>query len=66
MSIKILNSSKTRKFIDFDKNRRQFYNNLYLDDVKFVIKIPLIREKGEELKVEKFDLTKYTYLLSYD
>ena len=66
MSIKILNSSKTRKFIDFDKNRRKFYNNLYLDDAKLVIKIPLIGEKGEELKVEKFDLTKYTYLLSYD
>ena len=66
MSIKILNSSKTRKFIDFDKNRRQFYNNLYLDDAKLVIKIPLTGEKGEELKVEKFDLTKYTYLLSYD
>ena len=64
MSMKLL--SKTRKFIDFDKNRMRFYNNLYLDDVKIVVKMPLIGEKGEELKVEKFDLTKYTYILAYD
>lgn len=59
---------KVGKFIDFDKYKRRFYNNLYLDDIKIVVKMPLIKEKEskEDLKVEKFDLAKYTYLLAYD
>ncbi len=31
-----------KKFIDFDKDKRIFYNNLYLDEFKIVIKIPPI------------------------
>ena len=73
MSLKLLAkqskvNTKVGKFIDFDKNKRRFYNNIYLDDYKIVVKMPLIKEKEskEEIKVEKFDLTKYTYLLAYD
>jgi len=29
------------KFIDFNKSKMIFYNNLYLDDFKIVIKMPL-------------------------
>ena len=55
-------------FIDFDKYEKIFYNNLYLDDFKIVIKMPLIKKENfqEDIKIEKFDLAKYTYLLSYD
>lgn len=56
------------KYIDFDKNNEVFYYNLYSKDVKFVIKIPIYRfknkNKKKEIKIEKFDLTKYTFLLN--
>lgn len=56
------------KFIDFDKSVRIFYDNLYLNDEKLVVKIPLhFKEVAKKrVKVDVFDLTKYTYLLSYD
>ena len=56
------------KFLDFDKNKNVFYDNMYLDDYKIVVKLPLTeKQKAEqELKINKFDLTKYTFLLSYD
>ncbi len=58
------------KFLDFDKNKQVFYYNMYLKEYKFVIKIPiskLEKEKHtEETKIEKFNLTKYTFLLNYE
>ena len=73
MSVKLLTKTskaitKMGKFIDFDKSKRRFYNNLYLDDYKIVVKMSLTKEKGskEDFRIEKFDLTKYTYLLAYD
>ncbi len=59
----------TSKFIDFDKKRRVFYNNLYIDDFKIVVKMPLNKKKNvlyRDIKIDKFDLGKYTYLLAYD
>ncbi len=60
---------ETRKFIDYDKGKKIFYDNLYLDEFKIVVKIPLVRKnKGnnkEDIKVKKFNLERYTYLLSY-
>lgn len=57
----------TRMFIDWDNCRNIFYNNIYLENCKIVIKIPLIPRNGseEEIKIRKFDLGKYTYLCSY-
>ena len=59
---------KVRKFIDFDKIARKFYNNIYLDDYKIVVKMPLTKEKNsrEDIKIENFNLKKYTYLLAYN
>ena len=60
---------KMSVFVDFDKKKKTFYNNLYLEEEKLVIKMPLINSEKldekvkREVKVEKFDLTKYTYLL---
>ena len=60
----------TSKFIDFDKYEKIIYNNLYLDDFKIVIKMPCVgvKKKLDQniIKIEKFDLGKYDYLLSYD
>jgi hypothetical protein len=57
-----------QKFIDWDKFENKFHNNFYLENYKIVIKIPLLPEKKEEkkLKIKKFDLEKYTFLISYD
>ncbi|MFX0042992.1 MAG: hypothetical protein ACFE8L_08780 [Candidatus Hodarchaeota archaeon] len=56
------------KYLDWDKFKNQFYNNIYLDDYKIVIKIPLIHtEKSkDDIKIKRFNLEKYTFLLSYD
>ena len=59
------------KFIDFDKNKSIFYNNIYLDEYKIVVKMPLTKkepsqEVKEDIKIEKFDITKYIYLLAYE
>ena len=57
-----------QKFIDWDKFKNVFYNNYYLQNYKFVIKIPLIprKKKEDNVKIKKFDLEKYTFLVSYD
>ena len=55
-------------FLDWCKYKNIFYNNLYLEDYDWVVKMPLIRQGSEtqnDIKLKKFDLTKYTYLLSY-
>lgn len=70
---------KLAKFIDFDNRKKVFYDNIYLEDYKLVVKYPLARgeskevmvklekqESKDQIKVEKFDLTKYTYLLSHE
>ncbi|TXT57147.1 MAG: hypothetical protein BAJALOKI2v1_530011 [Promethearchaeota archaeon] len=57
-----------KKFIDFDKNEKVFFDNFYLDDEKLVIKIPLsaVEENPkEDLKIEHFNLAKYVYLTAY-
>ena len=56
------------RFLDWCKYKNIFYNNLYLEDYDWVIKMPLIPQGSEiqiDIKLKKFDLTKYTYLLSY-
>jgi hypothetical protein len=32
-------------FLDWDKYKNRFYNNLYLENYKVVVKIPLIKNK---------------------
>ena len=56
------------KFIDFDKEEKVFYNNLYLRDIKMVVKMPFNAKKHyqNKIRIEKFDLTKYCYLCDYD
>ncbi|MFX1310753.1 MAG: hypothetical protein ACFE9M_07940 [Promethearchaeota archaeon] len=57
-----------QKFIDWDKFRNVFYNNFYLENYKIVIKMPLPskEETSDEIKIKKFNLEKYTFLISYD
>ena len=60
-----------KKFIDFDKEEEVFYNNLYLDDEKIVVKLPIAKngktdnvpEKG--MKIEEFNLSNSIFILNY-
>ena len=56
-----------RLFIDWDKNKNTFYNNVYLENCKLVIKMRLISKEDleEDIKIKKFDLGKYTFLINY-
>lgn len=57
-----------QKFIDWDKYKNVFYNNFYLENYKIVIKmqLPSKEESRDEIKIKKFNLEKYTFLISYD
>ena len=62
------------KFLDFDSNRHVLYYNIYYNDIKRVVKIPIsdcekeeiANERGDEVRIEKFDLTKYKFLINCD
>lgn len=62
------NQISIQKFIDWDKFENVFYNNFYLENYKFVIKMPLLPKgkREDEIKIKKFNLEKYTFLISYD
>ncbi len=61
------NEISLQKFIDWDKFENTFYNNVYIENYKIVLKMKLIdRDNSEkDFKIKKFDLEKYTYLCSY-
>jgi len=53
-------------FMDFDKYEGVVYNNLWLDEEKIVVKMPVMEQPScIDLKIEGFDLQRYTYLLHY-
>jgi hypothetical protein len=66
--IQSLKKDNINMYIDWDRYKNRFYNNIYLEDCKFVIKMPLLPQKHSQMdiKIKKFNLTKYTYLISYD
>lgn len=58
-------------FIDYDSIYQIFYHNYYFNGNNLVLKIPLVDLKEDNyiennLKIEKFDLLKYVYLLHYE
>ena len=66
--IQSLKKDNINMYIDWDRYKNMFYNNIYLEDSKFVIKMPLLPQKNShmDIKIKKFNLTKYTFLVSYD
>jgi len=61
---------RLNKFVDFNKNNGIFYDNLYLNDVKFVIKMPLPDLKKEilinNIRIEEFNLANSIFIFNYD
>ncbi len=64
---KISRNQEINRFIDWDKCKNIFYDNIYLENQKIVIKMPLIHTEVSEddIKIKKFDLEKYTFLINY-
>ena len=61
------NQTSIKKFLDWDEYKNIFYNNIYLENQKLVIKMPLIptEVQDEDIKIKKFNLAKYTFLINY-
>ncbi|MFW9818701.1 MAG: hypothetical protein ACFFE5_03745 [Candidatus Thorarchaeota archaeon] len=59
-----------KKFVDYDKENGLLYDNLYLNDIKLVIKIPFqdLRKEGSinNIRIAKFNLTDSIYISNYD
>ena len=57
-----------QKFIAFDKHDKEVYNNFYLKEPNFVVKIHLMGKNNirDNIKIEKFSLDDSIYLLSYE
>ncbi len=59
-----------KKFVDYDKKNGLLYDNLYLNDIKFVVKIPFqdSRKDGSinNIRIAKFNLTDSIYISNYD
>ena len=68
-SLRIL-ENQLNKFVDFSKNNGIFYDNLYLNDIKFVVKMPLQDLKKEILKenirIEEFNLANSIFIFNYE
>lgn len=64
---KISRNQEINRFIDWDKCKNIFYDNIYLENQKIVIKMPLIHTEvlEDDIKIKKFDLEKYTFLINY-
>ena len=66
----ILSKNREKKHIDFDKSKQIFYDNFYFGENNMVLKIPILGVKDkiscDDIKIEKFDITKYMYLLFYE
>ncbi|MFO8019961.1 MAG: hypothetical protein R6U96_15155 [Promethearchaeia archaeon] len=60
------------KFIDYEREKCVFYDNIYLDEEKLVIKQAIVCKRSvrdeicKGIKLEKFNLAKYTFLTSYE
>lgn len=59
-----------KKYVDYNKKNGLLYDNFYLKDIKFVIKIPFqdSRKDGSinNIRIEKFNLTDSIYISNYD
>ncbi len=59
-----------KKFVDYNKKNGLLYDNLYINDIKFVIKTAFqdSRKEGSinNIRIAKFNLTDTIYLANYD
>ncbi|MEJ2250825.1 MAG: hypothetical protein P8Y97_14380 [Candidatus Lokiarchaeota archaeon] len=58
---------KLSMFIDFDKQKEKFYNNIYIENFRVVVKMPFIQREDpkENINIDRFDLNNYIYICDY-
>lgn len=65
MSIKSIGN-----FIMFDKRKKNFYDNYYINKIKLVLKVPICDDEGNpergDSELDKFNLSEKIFLLSLD
>lgn len=59
-----------KKFVDYDKKNGLLYDNLYLDDIQFVVKIPFQESRKDgsinNIRIGEFNLTDSIFIFNYD
>ena len=57
-----------KKYIDFDKINKKIYDNYFLDEFKIVLKVPIVLDGNQdaEIKIDNFNIAKYSYLAKID
>ncbi|MBY8983425.1 MAG: hypothetical protein KGD57_10770 [Candidatus Lokiarchaeota archaeon] len=68
--IKINEDKSIKKFIDYDKKRNKYFNNIYVKKEKIVIKMPFLNKKKKkhtpnDTKYENFSLSNRIFITSY-
>ncbi len=56
-----------KRFLEYDKTDNQIYDNLYLDDCKFVVKMAITHNPSinDAVKIKRFVLSNNVFLTSY-
>ncbi len=56
-----------KNYLDLDKNNDQIHDNVFLNDYKIVIKVPLLENQNvrNRIKIKKFNLSHSVFLTSY-
>ena len=66
----IIIEKELKKFVDYNKKNGLLYDNLYLNDIQFVIKTPFQDSRKEgpinNISIARFNLTDSIYLANYD
>ena len=66
----IIIEKELKKFVDYNKKNGLLYDNLYLNDIQFVIKTPFQDSRKEgpinNISIAKFNLTDSIYLTNYE
>ena len=65
-----ITEKELKKFVDYNKKNGLLYDNLYLNDIQFVIKTPFQDSRKEgpinNISIARFNLTDSKYLANYD
>jgi hypothetical protein len=58
---------KLRMFIDYDKEKEKFFNNIYIENYRVVLKMPFIQNEDQQknIKIDKFNLNDFIYICDY-
>ncbi len=55
-----------KSYIEFDKTKKRYFIDYYLEDIEFIIKTPLdnIKKREKDTAIERFKLSNSIYIAS--